>query len=123
MQHRRAERIIRLAFDYAKKNALNKVTVVTKANVVKATDGKFLEVAAAVAKEYPEVEWDDWFIDILAAKLIDPARRAQFQVLVLPPMFVLSRATAEKILEIVTKAKPKAEEEQEQEEVSEEPVS
>ncbi|MCW4037205.1 MAG: isocitrate/isopropylmalate family dehydrogenase [Candidatus Bathyarchaeota archaeon] len=82
-----AERIIRLAFDYAKKNDLNKVTVVTKANVVKATDGKFLEVAAAVAKEYPEVEWDDWFIDIMTAKLVDPYRRTSFRVVVLPNLY------------------------------------
>ena len=82
-----AERIIRLAFDYAKKNDINKVTVVTKANVVKATDGKFLEVAEAVAKEYPEVEWDDWFIDIMTAKLVDPNRRTQFRVMVLPNLY------------------------------------
>jgi isocitrate dehydrogenase (NAD+) len=82
-----AERIIRLAFDYAKKNDLNKVTVVTKANVVKATDGKFLEVAEEVAKEYPEVEWDDWFIDIMTAKLVDPYRRTSFRVVVLPNLY------------------------------------
>jgi len=82
-----AERIIRLAFDYAKKNDINKVTVVTKANIVKATDGKFLEVAEVVAKEYPEVEWDDWFIDIMTAKLVDPNRRTQFRVMVLPNLY------------------------------------
>ncbi|RLF33225.1 MAG: isocitrate/isopropylmalate dehydrogenase family protein [Thermoplasmata archaeon] len=82
-----AERIIRLAFDYAKKNNINKVTVVTKANVVKTTDGKFLNIAEQIAKEYPEVEWDDWFIDIMTAKLIDPARRSQFRVIVLPNLY------------------------------------
>jgi len=82
-----AERIIRLAFDYAKKNKINKVTVVTKANVVKTTDGKFLNIAEKIAKEYPEVEWDDWFIDIMTAKLIDPARRSQFRVIVLPNLY------------------------------------
>ncbi|MGC9553722.1 MAG: isocitrate/isopropylmalate family dehydrogenase [Thermoplasmatota archaeon] len=82
-----AERIIRLAFDYAKKNNINKVTVVTKANVVKTTDGKFLSMAEQVAEDYPEVEWDDWFIDIMAAKLIDPARRSQFRVVVLPNLY------------------------------------
>ncbi|HDS59750.1 MAG TPA: isocitrate/isopropylmalate dehydrogenase family protein [Thermoplasmatales archaeon] len=82
-----AERIIRLAFDYAKKNNINKVTVVTKANVVKTTDGKFLSMAGQVAEDYPEVEWDDWFIDIMAAKLIDPARRSQFRVVVLPNLY------------------------------------
>jgi len=82
-----ADRIIRLAFDYAKKNNINKVTVVTKANVVKTTDGKFLNMAEQVAKEYPSVEWDDWFIDIMTAKLIDPARRSQFRVIVLPNLY------------------------------------
>ena len=82
-----ADRIIRLAFDYAKKNKINKVTVVTKANVVKTTDGKFLNMAEQIAKEYPDVEWDDWFIDIMTAKLIDPARRSQFRVIVLPNLY------------------------------------
>ena len=82
-----ADRIIRLAFDYAKKNDINKVTVVTKANVVKATDGKFLALAEEVAKDYPEVEWDDWYIDIMTAKLIDPARQSQFRVFVAPNLY------------------------------------
>jgi isocitrate dehydrogenase (NAD+) len=82
-----ADRIIRLAFDYAKKNNINKVTVVTKANVVKTTDGKFLNMAEQIAKEYPRVEWDDWFIDIMTAKLIDPARQSQFRVIVLPNLY------------------------------------
>ena len=82
-----ADRIIRLAFDYAKKNNINKVTVVTKANVVKTTDGKFLAIAEKVAKEYPDVEWDDWYIDIMTAKLIDPARQSQFKVIVAPNLY------------------------------------
>ena len=82
-----AERIIRLAFEYAKKNNINRVTVVTKANVVKTTDGKFLEIAEKVAKDYPEVKWDDWFIDIMTAKLLDPARRKDFRVIVLPNLY------------------------------------
>ncbi len=82
-----AERIIRLAFDYAKKNHRKKVTIVTKANVVKKTDGLFLDIAEKVAKDYPEIEWDDWFIDIMTAKLIDPARRSQFDVMVLPNLY------------------------------------
>ena len=82
-----SERIIRMAFDYAKRNKINKVTVVTKANVVKTTDGKFLSMAEQVAKDYPEVEWDDWFIDIMTAKLVDPKRRTQFKVVVLPNLY------------------------------------
>ena len=82
-----AERIARLAFEYAKKNGINKVTVVTKANVVKTTDGKFLSTAEKVAKDYPAVEWDDWFIDIMTAKLIDPNRASQFKVIVMPNLY------------------------------------
>ena len=82
-----SERIAEMAFDYAKKNNINKVTVVTKANVVKTTDGKFLSVAEQVAKRYPGVEWDDWFVDIMTAKLVDPKRRTQFRVVVLPNLY------------------------------------
>lgn len=82
-----AERIIRLAFDYAKKNNINKVTLVTKANVVKTTDGKFLDIGYKIAKEYPEIETDDWYIDIMTAKLVDPKRRTQFRVLALPNLY------------------------------------
>jgi len=81
------ERLLRLAFDHARKNGINKVSVVTKANVVKATDGKFLSLAAEVAKDYPEVQWDDWFIDIMTAKLIDPYRRKEFRVIALPNLY------------------------------------
>lgn len=82
-----AERIIRLAFEYAKKNNINRVTIVTKANVVKTSDGKFLDTGYKIAKEYPEVEADDWYIDIMTAKLVDPKRRTQFKVLVLPNLY------------------------------------
>jgi len=82
-----AERIIRLAFDYAKKNNINRVTIVTKANVVKTSDGKFLDIGYKIAKEYPEVEADDWYIDIMTAKLVDPKRRTQFKVVVLPNLY------------------------------------
>jgi len=82
-----SERIIRMAFEYAKKNGINQVTVVTKANVVKTTDGKFLSMAEQIAKEYPEVKWDDWFVDIMTAKLVDPKRRTHFRVVVLPNLY------------------------------------
>ena len=82
-----SDRIIRLAFDYASKNGINKVTVVTKANVIKTTDGKFLDIAATVAKEYPQVKWDGWYIDIMTAKLLDPYRRKDFRVMVLPNLY------------------------------------
>jgi isocitrate dehydrogenase (NAD+) len=82
-----AERIIRLAFEYARKNNINKVTMVTKANVVKTTDGRFLEIGYEMAKEYPELEVDDWYIDIMTAKLVDPKRRTQFRVMVMPNLY------------------------------------
>jgi isocitrate dehydrogenase (NAD+) len=63
------------------------VTVVTKANVIKTTDGKFLDTAKKIAEEYPEVEMDDWYIDIMTAKLVDEKRRTQFKVLVLPNLY------------------------------------
>ncbi len=82
-----SDRIIRAAFDYAKKNNINKVTVVTKANVVKATDGKFLSIAEQIAKEYPDIKWDDWYIDIMTAKLIDPERQSSFRVITAPNLY------------------------------------
>jgi len=82
-----AERIIRLAFEYAKKNNIKKVTIVTKANVVKTSDGKFLDIGYKISKEYPEIETDDWYIDIMTAKLVDPKRRTQFKVIVLPNLY------------------------------------
>lgn len=82
-----AERIARLAFEYARNNGKKRVTIVTKANVVKTTDGKFLEECKKVAKDYPEIEVDDWYIDIMTAKLIDEKRRTQFEVLILPNLY------------------------------------
>lgn len=81
------ERIARAAFEYAKKNGKTKVTCVTKANVIKTTDGKFLKTCQEVAKDYPGIELDDWYIDIMTAKLVDPKRRTQFQVVVLPNLY------------------------------------
>jgi len=81
------ERLIRLAFEYASENDINKLTLVTKANVVKTTDGKFLKIGYEIAKEYPEVEVDDWYIDIMTAKLVDPKRRTQFRVMALPNLY------------------------------------
>jgi isocitrate dehydrogenase (NAD+) len=82
-----AERIIRLAFEHARKTGRKKVTVVTKANVVKTTDGLFLETAKRVAADFPEIRWDGWYIDVFTAKLIDPKRRREFEVVVLPNLY------------------------------------
>lgn len=82
-----SERIIRLAFEYAKKNSIDRVTAVTKANVVKTTDGLFLKIFYDIAKEYSGINADDWFIDIMTAKLVDTKRRTQFKVMVLPNLY------------------------------------
>lgn len=81
------ERIIRAAFEFAKANGKTRVTAVTKANIIKTTDGKFLDTFYAVAKEYPEITADDWYIDIMTAKLVDEKRRRDFQVMVLPNLY------------------------------------
>lgn len=82
-----AERIIRMAFEYADKNNIDRVTVVTKSNVVKTTDGRFSRVANRIAKEYPKISLDEWYIDIMTAKLLDPVRRKEFKVIVLPNLY------------------------------------
>jgi isocitrate dehydrogenase (NAD+) len=82
-----SRRILELAFDHARRTGKSKVTVVTKANVVKATDGKFLDVAREVSGSYPEIEWDGWYIDIMTAKLLDVERRHEFQVIALPNLY------------------------------------
>lgn len=81
------ERIIRTAFEFAKANNKTRVTAVTKANIIKVTDGKFLDTFYAIAKEYPNISVDDWYIDIMTAKLVDEKRRKDFQVLVLPNLY------------------------------------
>jgi len=81
------DRIARLAFEFAKNNNKKKVTCITKANVVKTTDGKFLDICREMAKEYDGIEFDDWYIDIMTAKLIDKKRRTDFQVMILPNLY------------------------------------
>ncbi len=82
-----SERIIRAAFDHARRTGKDKVTVVTKANIVKSGDGRFLQVAESVSKDYPGISWDGWYIDIMTAKLLDKSRRTDFQVLVMPNLY------------------------------------
>ncbi len=81
------ERIARLAYEFARKNNKGRVSIITKANVVKTTDGKFLEICQNIGKEYPEIVTDDWYIDILTAKLVDQKRRQDFKVLILPNLY------------------------------------
>jgi isocitrate dehydrogenase (NAD+) len=80
------DRIARLAFDYAKKTGKTRVTCVTKANIIKKTDGKFLKTCQQIAKEYPGITLDDYYIDIMTAKLINETGK-DFQVVVLPNLY------------------------------------
>ena len=81
------ERIARLAYEYARNNNKGKVSIITKANVVKTTDGKFLKICQEIGKEYPDIVTDDWYIDITTAKLIDEKRRRDFKVFILPNLY------------------------------------
>ena len=80
-------RIARAAFDYARQNGKTRVSIVTKANIMKKTDGKFTAICHEVAADYPEITVDDWYIDIMTANLVNPAIRSQFQVMVLPNLY------------------------------------
>lgn len=80
-------RLARLAFEFARKNKKDRVSIVTKANVIKTTDGKFLRICEEIAKEYPEIQTDEWFIDIMTAKLVDEKRRRDFKVFILPNLY------------------------------------
>jgi isocitrate dehydrogenase (NAD+) len=82
-----SERIIDAAFAHAQRTGKDSVTIVTKANIVKTTDGKFLDVARSVASRYPDIKWEGWYIDIMTAALINPARQKQFQVFALPNLY------------------------------------
>ncbi|MGH8057557.1 MAG: isocitrate/isopropylmalate family dehydrogenase [Candidatus Entotheonellia bacterium] len=82
-----SERIIDAAFAHARKTGKDSVTIVTKANIIKTTDGKFLDVARQVSARYPGIKWEGWYIDIMTAALINPARQKQFQVLALPNLY------------------------------------
>ncbi len=81
------DRIAELAFSYADRMKKTRVTAVTKANVIKTTDGKFLKACQRVAEKYPHIAFDDWYIDIMTAKLVDTKRRRDFQVMVLPNLY------------------------------------
>lgn len=81
------ERIARLAYEYAKKNHKERVSIINKANVIKTTDGKFLRLCKKIGEEYPEIITDEWYIDITTAKLIDEKRRRDFKVFILPNLY------------------------------------
>lgn len=78
-------RIVKFAFDYALRYRRKKVTAVSKANIMKFTDGLFLSVAREVAKAYPGIEYDEVLVDALCMRLVrDPK---QFDILVLPNLY------------------------------------
>lgn len=92
-----SDRIARLAYDYAHKNGFTRVSLVTKANVIKTTDGNFLEDCHKVAALYPEITTDEWYADIMTAKLVDEKRRRDFQVILAPNLYgdIISDEAAE----------------------------
>ncbi len=75
-----SQRIIEAAFEYAKRTGRSRVTAVTKANIVKTTEGKFLNLFKQIASRYPGITIDAWYIDIMTAKLLDPARRSDWMI-------------------------------------------
>ncbi len=81
------KRIAKAAFEYAKQNGKTNVAIVTKANIMKKTDGKFSALCHEVANDYPEIEAEDWYIDIMTANLVNPAIRSKFQVFLLPNLY------------------------------------
>ena len=80
-------RIARAAFEFARREGKNNVTIVTKANIMKKTDGNFSRICHEVAADYPEIETEDWYIDIMAANLVNESIRSKFKVFVLPNLY------------------------------------
>ena len=89
------ERIVRYAFEYARRNNRKKVTCFTKDNIMKITDGLFHKVFDEIAKEYSEITNEHWIVDIGAAKLADTPEA--FDVLVMPNLYgdILSDVAAQ----------------------------
>lgn len=80
-------RLAKAAFEYAKNNANKNVSIVTKANIMKKTDGKFLSLCYDVAKDYPDIKTDDWYVDIMAANLVNDQINSNFNVVILPNLY------------------------------------
>jgi 3-isopropylmalate dehydrogenase len=89
-----SERIVRYAFEYAKANGKTKVTSVHKANVLDYTDGLYLEASRVVAKEYPDIKYEELIVDAAAMRLV--MYPEQYEVIVTTNMFgdILSDVTA-----------------------------
>ena len=80
-------RIARAAFEYAKNNGKTHLSVVTKANIMKKTDGKFTAICHEIAQDYPGITVEDYYIDIMTANLIKEPLREKFQVVLLPNLY------------------------------------
>lgn len=80
-----SERIVRFAFEYARKNKRRKVTAVHKANIMKYSDGLFLEVSREVAKTYPDIEFEDKIVDNMCMQLVQ--KPELYDVLVMPNLY------------------------------------
>ena len=81
------KRIARAAFEFARKNGKKNVAIVTKANIMKKTDGKFSEICHKIAEEYPEITVEEWYIDIMTANLVNTAIRNRFEVFLMPNLY------------------------------------
>ena len=81
------KRLARMAFEHAKKNGNKNVTIVTKANIMKKTDGKFLQICYDMAKEYPDIKVNDRYVDICSANLINDQVNSDFNVFILPNLY------------------------------------
>lgn len=79
------ERIIRYAFDFAVRESRKKVTAVHKANIMKCTDGMFLDIARQIAKEYPQIEFNDSIVDAMCMRLV--MYPEDYDVLVCPNLY------------------------------------
>ncbi len=79
------ERIVRYAFEYAVREGRKKVTAVHKANIMKCTDGLFLDVARQIAKEYPQIAFDDSIVDAMCMRLV--MHPEDYDVLVCPNLY------------------------------------
>jgi isocitrate dehydrogenase len=90
-----SEKIVRYAFEYARRNARKKVTCFTKDNIMKLTDGLFHKVFDEIGAAYPDIEREHWIVDIGAAKLADSPEA--FDVIVMPNLYgdILSDVAAQ----------------------------
>lgn len=79
------ERIIRYAFDFARREGRKKVTAVHKANIMKCTDGMFLSIAREIAQEYSDIEFEDMIVDAMCMNLVQTPEN--YDVLVLPNLY------------------------------------